>query len=89
MRRSSVRTVAVAVVAFVLTAAPAFAQTASPGATPSLLPTPKASHSWTYYMAIATIGIAALTLILVVIGYLVQAPGFRRSERPARSTQAS
>lgn len=72
------------VVAFVLTAAPALAQSPSPATSPSLLPTPKASHSWTYYMAIATIGIAGLTLVMVVLGYLVQAPGFRRVERPAR-----
>lgn len=68
-----------------LTAAPAFAQVGTPTATPSLLPTPKASHSWTYYMAIATIGIAGLTLVMVVVGYLVQAPGFRRVERPGPS----
>jgi hypothetical protein len=37
-------------------------------------------------MAIATIGIAGLTLLLSVLGYLVQAPGFRRGERPARTT---
>ena len=82
--RRSLRFIGVTVVAFVLTAAPALAQSPSPTGSPSLLPTPKASHSWTYYMAIATIGIAGLTLIMVVLGYLVQAPGFRRVERPAR-----
>ena len=39
--------------------------------------------------AIATIAIAGLTLVMVVLGYLVQAPGFRRIERPARPPQAS
>ena len=40
-------------------------------------------------MAIATIGIAGVTLIAVVLGYLVQAPGFRKSERPTRPGQAA
>lgn len=40
-------------------------------------------------MAIATIGIAGLTLIMVVLGYLVQAPGFRRLERPAGPPRSS
>ena len=48
-----------------------------------MLPNPAPSKSWTFYMAIATIAIASLTLILTVVGYLVQAPGFRRPERPA------
>lgn len=40
-------------------------------------------------MAIATIGIGALTLVLVALGYMVQAPGFRRVDRPARPPAAS
>jgi hypothetical protein len=40
-------------------------------------------------MAIATIAIASLTLLLTIVGYLVQAPGFRRTERPAGPPQAS
>jgi hypothetical protein len=40
-------------------------------------------------MAIATIAIAGLTLIMVVLGYLMQAPGFRRTERPAGSSRTS
>jgi hypothetical protein len=79
-----VRRIAVATVTLVLTAAPALAQTPTAPASPSLLPSPAPSKSWTYYMAIATIGIAGLTLLLTVVGYLVQAPGFRRTERPAR-----
>jgi hypothetical protein len=66
----------------VLTAGPAFAQSPTPTGPPSLLPSPAPSKSWTFYMAIATIAIASLTLILTVVGYLVQAPGFRRTERP-------
>lgn len=89
MAGSFVRSVGVAVVTFVLTAGPAFAQSPTPSGTPSLLPNPAPSKSWTFYMAIATIAIAALTLILTVVGYLVQAPGFRRKERPAAPPQAS
>jgi hypothetical protein len=39
-------------------------------------------------MALATIGIAGVTLVAVVLGYLVQAPGFRRVEksRPGQSS---
>lgn len=40
-------------------------------------------------MALATIGIAGLTLVAVVLGYLVQAPGFRRTDRPARPGQSA
>lgn len=72
-----------------LTAGSALAQSPTPSATPTLLPDPQPSKSWTFYMAIATIAIASLTLILTVLGYLVQAPGFRRTERPARPPQAS
>jgi hypothetical protein len=86
---SFVRRIGVAVVTIVLTATPALAQTPTSSGPPSLLPSPAASHSWTYYMAWATIGIAVLTLILVGIGYMVQAPGFRRIERPARPPQAA
>ena len=87
--RRSLRFIGITVVAFVLTAAPALAQSPTATGSPSLLPTPKASHSWTFYMAIATIAIAGLTLIMVVLGYLVQAPGFRRTERPAGSSRTS
>jgi hypothetical protein len=34
-------------------------------------------------MAILTIGISALIVILAAVGYLVQAPGFRRKQAPA------
>ena len=74
-----------AVVALVLTAGPALAQT--PAVSPTGRPTiPKASPPWTYYMAIATIGIAVLTLILAILGYVVQAPGFRRSQRSGQAS---
>jgi hypothetical protein len=77
------RSVLAAVVAVVLTAAPAVAQTpASPGGEPTIA---KAPASWTYYMAIATIGIAGLTLIMAVLGYVIQAPGFRRGQRSGQT----
>lgn len=74
-----------AVVALVLTAGPALAQTPtfSPGGEPTI---PKASPPWTYYMAIVTIAIAVLTLILAVLGYMVQAPGFRRGQRSGQAS---
>lgn len=74
-----VRSALFAVVGILLTAAPALAQSTSPA--PVVKAIPKASPPWTYYMAIATIGIAGLTLIMVVVGFLVQAPGFRRGPR--------
>jgi hypothetical protein len=79
------RSVLAAVVMIVLTAAPALAQT--PAATTTGEPTiAKAPAPWTYYMAIATIGIAGLTLIMAVLGYLVQAPGFRRGQRSGQAS---
>jgi hypothetical protein len=82
--RSVVRSALFAVVGLVLTAAPAFAQSVvpSPAVTTAAA---KPAPPWTFYMAIVTIGIAALTLIMAVIGYLVQAPGFRRKQTPAQS----
>jgi len=83
-----VRSALLAVVALALTAAPAFAQSVVPS--PIVTPTPiKPAPPWTFYMAIVTIGIAALTLVMVVIGYLVQAPGFRRKPTTPQPTQAS
>ena len=78
-----VRSVIVALFAVVLTAAPAVAQTPSPTGPSSV---PKAAAPWTYYMAMATIGIAGLTLIVAVLGYLVQAPGFRRGQRSGQAS---
>jgi hypothetical protein len=85
LARSVLRSALFAVVALVLTAAPALAQT------PAVSPTggtsiPKAAAPWTYYMAIATIAIAVLTLILTVLGYVVQAPGFRRGQRSGQAS---
>ncbi len=78
------RSVLTAVAMVVLTAAPALAQ--SPAVSPTGEPTiPKAPASWTYYMALATIGIAGLTLIMAVLGYLMQAPGFRRGQRSGQA----
>ena len=78
------RSVLAAVVAVVLTAAPALAQT--PAVSPSGEPTiAKAPASWTYYMAFATIAIAGLTLIMAVLGYVIQAPGFRRGQRSGQA----
>ena len=74
------RSVLAAVAVVVLTAAPALAQT--PTGEPTI---PKAPASWTYYMAIATIAIAGLTLIMAVLGYLIQAPGFRRGQRSGQA----
>lgn len=72
-------------VAVVLTAAPALAQT--PAATATGEPTiAKAPAPWTYYMALATIGIAGLTLIMAVVGYMIQAPGFRRGQRSGQAS---
>lgn len=74
------RSVIAAVVTVILTAVPALAQT--PAATATGEPTvAKAPAPWTYYMAIATIAIAVLTLLLAVLGYMIQAPGFRRGQR--------
>ena len=79
------RSVLAAVAAVVLTAGPALAQ--SPAVSPSGEPTiPKAPAPWTYYMALATIGIAGLTLIMAVLGYLIQAPGFRRGQRSGQAS---
>jgi hypothetical protein len=82
LTRTVVRGALLAVVGLVLTAAPALAQT-SPN--PVVKPIPKAPPPWTYYMAILTIALAGLTLIMAVIGYLVQAPGFRRGQRSGAS----
>ena len=78
-----IRSVIVALIAVILTAAPALAQTPIPTGPSSV---PKAAAPWTYYMAIATIGIAGLTLIMAVLGYLVQAPGFRRGQRSGQAS---
>lgn len=61
-----------------LTAIPAHAQTPSPSPIGSNT-VAKTSAPWTFYMAIATVGIAALTLLMAIAGYMVQAPGFRRA----------
>ena len=81
------RSVVVAIVGLVLTAGPAFAQAPSTSPSPVVAPTVKASPSWTIYMAYLTVGIAALTLLLAWLGYMVQAPGFRRGQR-AQAGQA-
>ena len=70
-------------VAVIVTAPPVLAQTPSPTGPSSV---PKAAAPWTYYMAMATIGIAGLTLIMAVLGYLVQAPGFRRGQRSGQAS---
>ncbi len=77
-----IRSAFFSVVAFVLTTGRAFAQSVvpSPAVTPAVQ---KPAPPWTFYMAILTIAIAALTVIMVVVGYLVQAPGFRRKQGPA------
>ena len=80
-----VRSALFAVVGVFLTAIPAFAQSASTSPNPVVKAIPKAPPPWTYYMAITTIGIAGLVTVMVVVGFLVQAPGFRKS----RSGQAS
>ena len=77
------RSVFAAVVAVLLTASPALAQVAT---TTGEATVPKAPAPWTYYMAIATIGIAVLTLLLAVLGYMVQAPGFRRGQRSGQAS---
>jgi hypothetical protein len=83
-----VRSILLAVVAFTLTAGPSFAQSVKPS--PGLTTAPiKPAPPWTFYMAIATIGVAGLTLIMIAVGYLVQAPGFRRKQAPAPSGDAS
>lgn len=71
-----------------LTAAPALAQTpeATPTGTPAI---PKASPPWTFYMAFATIGIAAIMLVLAVLGFMFQAPGFRRGQRSGSASPGS
>ena len=87
LARSVVRSALFAVVGLALTAGPAFAQSATPA--PAVSPTgiiPKAAPPWTYYMAIVTIGIAGLTLVTAVVGYMVQAPGFRRGQRPGQAS---
>lgn len=77
LARSLLRSAAIAVVAVVLSAAPALAQTptVSPAATNTIA---KAPAPWTFYMAIVTVGIAGLTLLMAVAGYMVQSPGFRK-----------
>jgi len=89
LARSVVRSALLAVVGLVLTAAPAFAQSVIPS--PAVTTSPaKPAPPWTFYMAIVTIGVAALTLIMALVGYLVQAPGFRKKQTPAQPTgQAS
>jgi hypothetical protein len=77
-----VRSILLAVVALALTAGPAFAQSVKPSPAVTLAPV-KPAPPWTFYMAILTIAIAALTLIMAAVGYLVQAPGFRRKQAPA------
>jgi hypothetical protein len=89
LTRSVVRSALLAVVGLVLTAGPAFAQSVVPSPAVTVGPA-KPAPPWTFYMAILTIAIAALTLIMALIGYLVQAPGFRRKQTPAQSSgQAS
>ena len=84
-----VRSALLAVVGLVLTAAPAFAQSVVPSPAVTVGPA-KPAPPWTFYMAILTIAIAALTLIMALVGYLVQAPGFRRKQTPSQPTsQAS
>ena len=81
-----VRSALLAVVGVVLTAVPAFAQDLVTSPSPVVKPLAKAPPPWTYYMAEVTIALAGLVVIVAFIGYMVQAPGFRR--RP-RSGQAS
>jgi hypothetical protein len=40
-------------------------------------------------MAILTIGIAVLTLLLALLGYLMQSPGFRRGDRGGQAAGGS
>jgi hypothetical protein len=75
----AIRRVAALASAWVLLASTA-AAAQTPASSPTPLRVPKAPPPWTYYMAIGTIAIAGLTLVAVVLGYLVQAPGFRRGE---------
>jgi hypothetical protein len=82
LARSVVRSTLLAVVGLVLAAGPAFSQTLIVKPSPVVKPIPKAPPPWTYYMAIATIAIAALTLLAAFVGYMMQAPGFRRKTRP-------
>jgi hypothetical protein len=84
LARSVVRSALVAVVVLTVTAGPAFGQNVSPS--PVVKAIPKAAPPWTFYMAEVTIGIAALTLIMIAVGYLVQAPGFRRGQRSGQSS---
>jgi hypothetical protein len=81
-----VRGALIAVVGMILTAAPAFSQALITTPKPVVTPIPKAAPPWTYYMAEVTIALAVLTLVTAFIGYMVQAPGFRRGPR---SRQAS
>ena len=69
-----------AVVGMALSAGPAFAQSIAPS--PVVTPTAKPAPSWTIYMGYLTIAVAGLTLIAVVLGYMYQAPGFRRGDKP-------
>ena len=73
-----VRSALLAVVGVVLTAGPAFSQTLVTKPSPQVTPIPKAPPSWTFYMAKVTIALAGLVVIMAFIGYMVQAPGFRR-----------
>jgi hypothetical protein len=85
LARSVVRSALLAVVGVVLTALPAFSQTLDVRPSPVVTPVPKAAPPWTYYMAKVTIALAALTVLMAFVGYMVQAPGFRRG----RSRQTS
>jgi hypothetical protein len=79
-----VRGALLAVVTFALTAGPVFAQSVKPSPAVTIQTKVKTTPPpWTFYMAIVTIGIAGLTLIMIALGYLVQAPGFRRKQTPA------
>jgi uncharacterized protein HemY len=81
-----VRSALLAVITIVLTAGPVFAQSVKPSPAVTIQTKVKTvPPSWTFYMAIVTIAIAALTLIMATVGYLVQAPGFRRKQAPART----
>lgn len=87
LRRSVVRSALLAVVAIVLFAGPVFAQSVKPSPAVTIQTKVKTTPPpWTFYMAIVTIGIAGLTLMMVALGYLVQAPGFRRKQAPASTS---
>ena len=73
--RSFVCALAAAFALVALMVVPAFAQ-ASPSASASVKVAPPGPPA-TYYAAYGLIGIAGLTVLAFVAGYLVQAPGFR------------